>query len=151
MATTEPKWLQQSDDIDDDNEEDPTKPCDHKPRQSVLFYENKEFLEKLQMWLYICLIVGFMFLILLSSWVNLEKGNFPFNIDFMADVAYSKNKFGTPMLALTMAFFAGLALLFGQRFLIGITQNKCYESLNEHLRVIGKIRKIKPQKPRAFA
>ena len=48
----------------------------------------------------------FVIAVLLSVFINLQEGKFPFNIRFLADTAYSKKKWGTPL----AAFLVALAL-----------------------------------------
>ena len=62
----------------------------------------------------------------------------------MADVAYKKNKFGTPFLAIVITFFVGMAFIFFRRLLIHTTELKCFEALEENLKTNGKLRIIKP-------
>ena len=138
-------WLE-SDSEDEEEEEE----CDHKPIQSQLYYENKDMLKKAQVWLGGFVMGLFLLMIFLTSWIGLEEGKFPYNVDFMADIAYSKYRFGTPALALVITFILGVVLLQVRRFLMQFGTNKCYTSVTEHLQAQGKIRKIKPKPPKAL-
>lgn len=141
--TTEKMWLE-SDSEDDEDE----KECDHKPIQSELYYENKEVLKNAQSWIGGLVIVLFLVMIFLSSWIGIEEGQFPYNVDFVADIAYSKHRFGTPALALLFTFIFGVILLQVRRMLMDVTSNKCYEKVTEKLKANGKLRKIKSKPPK---
>lgn len=143
-------WLESDSEDDDDDDEDNKKlpPCDHKPIQSELYYDNKEMLKNAQTWIGGMVLFLILLMIFLSSWIGLEEGQFPYNVDFMADIAYSKYRFGTPVMALFITFVLGAILLQVRRFLIEITSTKCYEKVSEHLEANGKLRKIKPKPPK---
>ncbi len=121
--------------------------CDHSPRQSELYATRAKDIEHFRDVLGFIVYGLFMILILLSSWINLEEGKFPFNVDFMADMAYAKRKFGNPALALFVGFLTGLLMVFGRLLVIRVTESKCYEALTADLERKGKLRKIKPHKP----
>lgn len=144
MTTGAPKnseWLQSSPHVEKKSN------CDHCPVQSSLYANNEHLIDQIQTIVYVLVMVLFMALIFLTSWKNIEKGRFPYNIDFMADIAYSKHKMGTPMMALFMTFVAGVFFIFARRLFLKITEDKAYEKLVEKLKSWGKIRIIKPQKP----
>lgn len=137
-------WLE-SDSEDDDEEEEE---CDHKPIQSELYYNNKEILQNIQFYTGFVVIGALLLMIFVSSWIGIEEGKFPYNIDFMADIAYSKNKVGTPTVALVITFIFGVILLQVRRKFMQLTSNKCYDVVNENLKASGKIRNIKPKPPK---
>ena len=70
----EPDWLQGYEDEDEDEDEDGE--CDHKPKQSQLYSNNKEEVQSIRNAISIIIIIVFMILILLTSWVNIEEGKF---------------------------------------------------------------------------
>lgn len=120
---------------------------DHQPVQSSLYANNEERIDQLQSLLYMIVVVLFMVLIFLTSWKNIEQGKFPFNIDFMADIAYSRDRMGTPLVALMMTFVAGLMLVLMKRLFFQVTEEKIYQTLVKNLEGLGKIRSVNPIKP----
>lgn len=144
MTTLPPndkQWLQSNPDMEIKTN------CDHCPIQSSLYANNEKLIDQILTIMYILLMMLFMGLIFLTSWKNIEKGKFPFNIDFMADMAYSKHKMGTPMMALFITFLAAVLFLFTRRLFLKVTEDKVYDKLMEKLKSLGKIRIIKPQNP----
>lgn len=143
-------WLESDseDDSDDDSDDDDRKKCDHKPIQSKLYYENKEILKETQSYLSYIALALILTVIFLTSWIGLEEGKFPYNVDFMADIAYSKYRFGTPAFALFITMVLGVIFLYTRRFLMQFGTETCYKTITEHLQAQGKIRKIKPKPPK---
>ena len=143
------QWLDSPDEDDDElaSAEILNDGSDHHPIQSRLYTDNKPLLMRIQKVLTNATIIAFVLMISISSWINLEEGEFPFNIDFVADAAYDKKKMGTPLMVLSVALFVGVVLLFVRLMMIAVTENTVYNSLKEYLSTRGRLRLIKPLKP----
>ena len=122
--------------------------CHHRPTQSLFYHEHKDDIEIAQSILAKMFVVTFVFLIFVSAWKKLEEGTFPFNIGFMADIAYSKHKFGTPALALIITIFVSYTLIEFRRYLFRITEAKIKATMISFLDGHGLIRNIIPQNPK---
>lgn len=137
--------------LDDEREsKDPRKlerNCDHSPIQSVLYNVHKSLLEDVQMLLVAIITIAIILLVFLTNWINIEEGRFPFNVSFVADMAYSKHKMGTPVAALLMVAFASITIVFGRRFIIGLTENSIYEKMMGYCKENGILRVVKPKAP----
>lgn len=119
----------------------------HTPVQSHLYTNNKENIKGVQEMLYAMIIVLFASIVLIGSWVNLEEGKFPFNINFIADIAYAKNKTGTPIIALLMVFIMGMILYFGRLALLQVAEKGVVDTVKTHLNESGQLRLVRPISP----
>ena len=83
-------------------------------------------------------------LLALSTWINLENGKFPFNIDAVAKVAYWKEHPGTPLMAFAGGLLLAMATVQSKRTVVRGMEAKIGESVTGALKENGQLRKIKP-------
>lgn len=124
---------------------------EHVPVQSELYINNKERIKEINDILYVAIIVLFGIVVLLGSWKNLEEGKFPFNINFIADIAYANNKAGTPFIALVMVFFVGMIMYFGRIALLQVTETGLFNAVKDQLEKAGQLRVVHPVAPKTVA
>ena len=79
----------------------------------------------------------------LSTWIKLERGEFPFNVDFMAKVAYWRNAPGTPIIAFFVGFVLAVVLLFSRRKVVANVESSIGENVTGELERRGLLRNIK--------
>ena len=131
-----------------DGEESPTEkkdPCDHRPKQSEFFEKNGDLAKKVKSVMETGAMVLFLGVVLLASWINLEEGRFPYNISWVADVAYVNNKWGTPFFALVVTVVVGITLYFIRGAAISSVQDKCFKTVEDGLKQTGHVRKVEPK------
>jgi hypothetical protein len=83
-------------------------------------------------------------LLALSTWINLERGDFPFNVDMMAKVAYWKQKPGTPLFAFGIGLLFAMLMVYSKRKVVRGAEATIAESFTQELGKRGHLRKIKP-------
>ena len=88
----------------------------------------------------------YLFLLLsmvISLWLKLERGEFPFTVDFMTRVAYFKRHWGTPSIALFIAIVISLIIYFFRVKFLSFAEGKAGEKVEEGIERMGYIHKIK--------
>ena len=73
--------------------------------------------------------IFFVAAVLLSVFINLQEGRFPFNIRFLADTAYSKRKWGTPLAAFLVALALTATYLLLRIGAANVFDNSVYNTL----------------------
>lgn len=149
MART---WLESDDESDSDTELDARQErqelgVDHRPRQSRFFYEHQaEIDEALELYGYVML-AQVSVLIFLSLWLRIERGQFPFNTEPFASVAYSRYTRGNAVVVLLAVFVVAFGLYRARSAIFGTTQELVVGTAEELMRAAGQTRKVAPKKP----
>lgn len=123
---------------------------DHHPRQSVVYFKHKKAINNARDTFGYTLLASFALLFLFSTWISLEEGKFPFNIDVFADVAYNRKKWGTPVAALVAGFVGAILVWMVQRKILVNSTTAVHGQVEKQLLQQGRMRVIKPKKPWAL-
>jgi hypothetical protein len=121
----------------------------HRPRQSWLYSQHAELIRRARDATGYTAMALFLLLVLLTSWINLEEGRFPFNVDVIADMAYSRRKWGTPATALGLVALAGVFAVVLRSLLLTNMEAGVYHAVEGNLRSAGRLRKVDPRPPKA--
>jgi hypothetical protein len=73
------------------------------------------------------LYISFFFVIVITIWIALEEGKFPFNVKFLADTAYSKRKWGTPLGAFGLVFLLAMSYMLVRKVTLSVLDNQLYD------------------------
>jgi hypothetical protein len=119
----------------------------HQPRQSETFAKNRKTLKRIRDVTGYIVLALVIFLTLLTSWIGLEEGAFPFNIDFVADIAYSRHRLGTPALALFFVAMAAVMVYWVQHTIVSFTRDGVSKTVESQFARMGKLRIVRPVEP----
>lgn len=89
---------------------------------------------------------GIMLLTLvLTIWINLEYGRFPFNVDFVASIAYHERQWGTPAIALFLGLVASVAFIALKTKCIEVIESGAQANVERSLAKWHRLKKIEPR------
>lgn len=78
-----------------------------------------------------------------TTWINMERGAFPFNVDVLAKIAYWRNQPGTPFIAFGIGLALAVIVVMARRKALGVVESSIGEQLTAELQKRGHLRKIK--------
>lgn len=79
----------------------------------------------------------------LSTWIKLERAEFPFNMDIVAKIAYWRESPGTPLVAFGVGFIMAGVLLISKRKVVATVESSIGDNVAGELERRGHLRKIK--------
>lgn len=90
--------------------------------------------------LVIILYVIVFFIVILTTWIKLQTGQFPFNVEPFAKASYSQN--GWPWTVFIIVLFGFLALVVVRLVIIGLVENSIGTIVENKLKKDGSLRKF---------
>lgn len=120
------------------------KGADYRPVQSAVYTRNRSLFAFIQWVLGNAALVAVGASVLLSAYIHLEEGQFPFNVSWVAKIAYEEKSWGTPLVALGAVAFTGVLLMGLRIIVIGAGQNAIYNMAEKHMEDKGTLKKVRP-------
>lgn len=142
-------WLAEDDpETDSDDESVKESRCVHRPRQSRFFHRNKDRLQLAQQIAAYFVYGATAALTLLSLYIAIEEGRFPFNISAVARVAYSRHYAGKASIALLVVGLLSLAFVGLRSAAVKLAQSGCYKLAVDGLQGARAIDEVRPKAPK---
>ena len=116
---------------------------EHLAEQSAVYTDYKAYIKYVKENATKVLYFLFFVILMIGLWINLEEGRFPFNVKFIADRAYSKRKWGTPLMAFGIVFGLAFTYLLVRIGVLTVLDNTVYAGIVNVFKKKNLIVKIK--------
>jgi hypothetical protein len=120
-----------------------------RPRQSPFFFRYRDTIVRVRDRTGWAALALFGVVIIMTSWINLEEGRFPFNISGLADMAYTRGQPGTPGLALLLVASVGLVVLTVRIFALEHVDTTAASLTSNVLGSQGMLVPVRPKPPKS--
>jgi hypothetical protein len=141
-------WLQDDDEEEEEGQQGQAKKRVHRPRQSSFYFEHSAAIKRARDRTGFISLALFLLVVGLTSWINIEEGRFPFNVDVLADMAYNRRSWGTPMAALLLVVCAGAAIVLGRIAALGAVEGTVHKVVESDLHARGHLATVQPLPPK---
>jgi hypothetical protein len=80
---------------------------------------------------------------LISLWLKMERGEFPFTIEFVTKIAYVKRNWGSPFIALAIVTVTSLVIYYVRSRLLTMADGTAGHAVENGVKKMGILRKIR--------
>lgn len=111
--------------------------------KTPFFREHETLIVSARDWMGVGISILLFGVIALSTWIKMERGEFPFNVDFIAKMAYWRTAPGTPLVAFLVGFVIAVVALMSRRKVVAKVEAGIGENVVGELEKRGHLRKLK--------